>query len=169
MLPIKYLGVPITSKRLGIKECKSLTDKVESRVTNWKNKSLTYAGRLMFVASVLEFIHVYWASVFLLHMGVIEDINRLLKNFLWNQNDGIKGNFKVAWKNVCKSKQKGGLSLKNLGIWNKAMIMKHLWHIVIDKESLWVKWINTEKLKGRSKWEIEVEKNNSWGWRNILN
>ncbi|GKA45343.1 hypothetical protein Tco_0738139 [Tanacetum coccineum] len=51
-LPIKYLGVPITSKRLGIKECKSLTDKVENRVTNWKNKSLTYVGRLMFVASV---------------------------------------------------------------------------------------------------------------------
>ncbi|GJS57688.1 hypothetical protein Tco_0652472 [Tanacetum coccineum] len=99
-LLIKYLGVPITSKRLGIKECKCLTDKVESRVTNWRNKSLTYIGRLMLVALVLESIHVYWASIFLLPMGVINDINRLLKNFLWNQHDGTKGSFKVAWENI---------------------------------------------------------------------
>nr|GEW91948.1 RNA-directed DNA polymerase, eukaryota, reverse transcriptase zinc-binding domain protein [Tanacetum cinerariifolium] len=37
---------------------------------------------------------------------------------------------------------------KDLGIWNKAMIIKHLWHVAVDKESLLVKWINTEKLKG---------------------
>nr|GFA86281.1 RNA-directed DNA polymerase, eukaryota, reverse transcriptase zinc-binding domain protein [Tanacetum cinerariifolium] len=33
-LPIKYLGVPFTSKRIRIKECRSLIDKVENRVTN---------------------------------------------------------------------------------------------------------------------------------------
>ncbi|GJR86928.1 hypothetical protein Tco_0210939 [Tanacetum coccineum] len=87
-LPIKYLGVPITSKRLGIKECKCLIDKVESRVTNWKNKSLTYAGRLMLVALVLESIHVYWASVFLLPMGVINNINRLITRI--GQLNGLK-------------------------------------------------------------------------------
>ncbi|GJX41230.1 hypothetical protein Tco_0256220 [Tanacetum coccineum] len=42
----------------------------------------------MLVASVLESIHVYWASVFLLPVGVINDINKILKNFLWNQSDG---------------------------------------------------------------------------------
>ncbi|GJY72313.1 RNA-directed DNA polymerase, eukaryota, reverse transcriptase zinc-binding domain protein, partial [Tanacetum coccineum] len=139
-LPIRYLGVPLTSKRIRIKECKSLIDKVERRVLNWKNKSLSYAGRLMLVASVLESIY----------------------------SDGTKGRPKVAWKNVCRFKQKGGLGLKYLGVWNRAMIVKHLWHIVTDKESLWVKWINTEKLKGRSFWKIEEDKNDSWGWRNIL-
>ncbi|GJW43062.1 RNA-directed DNA polymerase, eukaryota, reverse transcriptase zinc-binding domain protein [Tanacetum coccineum] len=151
-----------------VKECKSLIDKVENRVFNWKNKSLTYAGRLMLVASVLKSIHIYWASVILLPDGVIKDINRILKDFLWNQNDGTKGSPKVAWKHVCRFKQKGGLGLKNLRVWNKAMIVKHLWHIVTDKESLWVKWVNTEKLKGKGIWEIEEDKNDSWGWRNLL-
>ncbi|GKB13748.1 RNA-directed DNA polymerase, eukaryota, reverse transcriptase zinc-binding domain protein [Tanacetum coccineum] len=101
-LPIRYLVVPLTSKRIIIKECKSLIDKVESRVSNWKNNCLSYAVR------------------------VIKDINKLLKNFLWNQNDGTKGRAKVTWKNVCRFKQKGGLRLKDLGVWNKAMIVKHL-------------------------------------------
>ncbi|GJW67965.1 RNA-directed DNA polymerase, eukaryota, reverse transcriptase zinc-binding domain protein [Tanacetum coccineum] len=167
-LPIRYLGVPLTSKRIRIKECKSLIDKVESRVFNWKNKCLSYAGRLMLVASILESIHVYWASVILLPEGVIKNINKILKDFLWNQNDGTKGRPKVAWKNVCRSKQKGGLGLKDLGVWNRAMIVKHMWHIVTDKESLWVKWVNTEKLNGKNFWEIEEDINDSWGWRNIL-
>ncbi|GKC42591.1 RNA-directed DNA polymerase, eukaryota, reverse transcriptase zinc-binding domain protein [Tanacetum coccineum] len=80
-LPIRYLGVSLTSRKIKNKECKSLIDKVESKVQNWKNKSLSYAGRLMLVASVLESIHVYWASVFLLPDGVIKDINRILKDF----------------------------------------------------------------------------------------
>ncbi|GKB91387.1 RNA-directed DNA polymerase, eukaryota, reverse transcriptase zinc-binding domain protein [Tanacetum coccineum] len=33
-LPIKYLGVPLTSKRIRIKECRSLIDKVEHKVNN---------------------------------------------------------------------------------------------------------------------------------------
>ncbi|GJR63973.1 hypothetical protein Tco_0010038, partial [Tanacetum coccineum] len=136
--------------------------------SNWKNKSLTYAGRLMLVASVLESIHVYWALVFLLPVGVINDINKLPKNFLCNQNDGVKCKANEAWKNVCKAKQKGGLRLKDLNVWDKAMIVKHLWHILINKESLWIKWINTEKLKGRSVWEVNEDKNDSWGWKTIM-
>ncbi|GJZ55587.1 RNA-directed DNA polymerase, eukaryota, reverse transcriptase zinc-binding domain protein [Tanacetum coccineum] len=105
-LPIRYLGVPLTSRRIKHKECKSLIDKVESRVQNWKNKSLSYASRLMLVASVLESIHVYWAFVFLLPDGVIKDINKILKNFLWNQSDGAKGRHEVAWKMCVGSNRK---------------------------------------------------------------
>ncbi|GJW29444.1 reverse transcriptase domain-containing protein [Tanacetum coccineum] len=95
-LPIKYLGVPITSKGLGIKECKSLTDNVESRVSNWKNKSLTYAGRLMLVASVLESIHVYWASVSY-YLWISDDNNMLIKNSYESKMMELRS-FKVAGK-----------------------------------------------------------------------
>ncbi|GJY52436.1 RNA-directed DNA polymerase, eukaryota, reverse transcriptase zinc-binding domain protein, partial [Tanacetum coccineum] len=82
-LPVRYLGVPLITKRIGVKECKSLTDKVKSKILK-KNKCLSYAGRLQLVASVLESIHVYWATVFLLPQAIIDEINSLLKGFLWN-------------------------------------------------------------------------------------
>ncbi|GJY63033.1 RNA-directed DNA polymerase, eukaryota, reverse transcriptase zinc-binding domain protein [Tanacetum coccineum] len=110
----------------------------------------------------------YWATVFLLPQSVIEDINRLLKGFLWNQSDKSNGKAKVAWKNLCMPKSKSGICLKNLSVWNKAMISKHLWYVAADKDTLRVKWINTVKLKGRSIWEISEEVSDSWGWRNIL-
>lgn len=131
--------MPLLSKRLGIADCKSLIDKVRKRVTDWKNKSLSYAGRLQLVAAVLEFIHVYWASVLLLPVTVIKDINRLLKEFLWNQGNSAKGKCKVAWKFVCSPKDQGGLGLKDLYTWNEALLSKHVWNIAIKKDTLWVK------------------------------
>ena len=167
-LPVRYLGVPLTSKRIGVKECKVLIDRIMSIVQNWKNRCLSYAGRLLLIASILESIHVYRASIFLLPQTVIKDINKILKNFLWNQGEVSNGQAKVSWKNICKAKCQGGLGLKDLGVWNKAMISKHIWHIATDKESLWVKWINTEKLKGRSIWAVNEENVDSQGWKNIL-
>ncbi|GJR56309.1 RNA-directed DNA polymerase, eukaryota, reverse transcriptase zinc-binding domain protein [Tanacetum coccineum] len=165
-LPIKYLGIPFSSKRFN--NCKILIYKIKSRVLNWKNKCLSYVGRLQLIAFVLELIHVYWASVFLLPKTVIKDINCVLMNFLWNQGEVSRGKAKVAWKNVCKPKAMGGLGLKDLEVWNKCMIIKHLWNIANDKKSLWVKWVNTVKLQGNNIWAINEDVNNSWGWKNIL-
>nr|GEU47494.1 hypothetical protein [Tanacetum cinerariifolium] len=156
-LPVKYLGVPLTSKRLSVSNCKSLLDKIKNRVMNWKNKCLSYAGRLQLIASVLESIHVYWSSVFLLPQTVINEINKILKGFMWSQDEFEKGKAKVAWKNICRPKSQGGLGLKDLGVWNKAMIAKLLWHLATNKQSLWVKWVNVVKLKGRSIWVVNEE------------
>lgn len=44
-LPMKYLGVPLITMKLGAKEFKQLVDKVKNRV-DWKNKYLSYDGTL---------------------------------------------------------------------------------------------------------------------------
>lgn len=148
--PMRYLGVPLISKRLGLKDCKALIDKIKNKVNHWRNKSLTYAGRLLLISSVLESIQAYWCSVFLLPKEVIKSINIVLKNFLWSHNDMTKGKAKVAWKSVCKPKCKGGLGPKDLYIWNQAILVKQLWNIASKKDSLWVKWVTTVKLKDSS-------------------
>ncbi|GJU30427.1 RNA-directed DNA polymerase, eukaryota, reverse transcriptase zinc-binding domain protein [Tanacetum coccineum] len=77
-------------------------------------------------ASVLESIHTYWCCVFLLPKSVVKDINRIMKNSLWSHTDESKGKAKIAWKSVCKPKSQGGLRLKDLLWWNKALLVKHL-------------------------------------------
>ncbi|GKA07339.1 RNA-directed DNA polymerase, eukaryota, reverse transcriptase zinc-binding domain protein, partial [Tanacetum coccineum] len=89
-LPVKYLGVPLSSKRLSVNNRRSLLDKIKSRVHNWENKCLSYA--------------------------VIHDINKMLKIFLWSQGELSKGKAKVAWASICRPKSMGGLGLKE-SIW----------------------------------------------------
>nr|GFA01231.1 RNA-directed DNA polymerase, eukaryota, reverse transcriptase zinc-binding domain protein [Tanacetum cinerariifolium] len=58
-LPMKYLGIPLVAKRLGVKECMSLMENVEKRINCWRNKLLSYAGRIQLISSVLSSMHQY--------------------------------------------------------------------------------------------------------------
>lgn len=113
-------------------------------------------------------MQIYWASVFILPKTVVKEINKHLKGFLWCQGDLTRGKAKVSWTTICKPKDQGGLGIKDLQLWNEVLIMKHLWNIAAKKDTLWVKWINIEKLKGRNIWDVTEENNNSMGWNNIL-
>ncbi|GKA70985.1 RNA-directed DNA polymerase, eukaryota, reverse transcriptase zinc-binding domain protein [Tanacetum coccineum] len=53
-LLVTYLGVPLITKYLTYTNCKCLIDKVKVKVNNWKNKLLSYAGRLQLIASILS-------------------------------------------------------------------------------------------------------------------
>nr|GEX46447.1 hypothetical protein [Tanacetum cinerariifolium] len=147
-LPVKYLGVPLVSSRLIFRDCKGLLEKVQARIDDWKNKSLSAAGRWQLIRSVIGSMHVYWASVFILPSRVLLDIEQLMRAFLW------KGRAKVAWEVLCLPREEGGLGVQRLDLFNKALMVSHIWKLLTLKESLWVKWVHSYKLNGRNFWDI---------------
>ncbi|GJV73508.1 RNA-directed DNA polymerase, eukaryota, reverse transcriptase zinc-binding domain protein [Tanacetum coccineum] len=167
-LPVRYLGVPLITKKICATDCKPLIDKVKSRVMDWRNKALSYSGRLQLIVSVLSTMQIYWASVFLLPKNVIYEINKVLKGFLWCQGKLTKGKAKVSWGNICKPKEQGGLGIKDLELWNEVLLVKQLWNVILNKNTLWVKWVKFESLKGKSIWEINAQSNSSAGWKEML-
>ncbi|GJU13779.1 putative reverse transcriptase domain, reverse transcriptase zinc-binding domain protein [Tanacetum coccineum] len=166
--PVKYLGVPLISSRLLNKDCKVLIEQVKNRIGDWKNKSLSFAGRLQLCRSVLSSMQVYWASVLVIPKGIILDIHQLIRGFLWCNGELKRGKAKVAWNDICLPKSEGGLGLRCLDIFNSALMTTHIWNIVSNKESLWVRWIHTYKLRGRSFWDIPIKCDVSWGWLKLL-
>ncbi|GJW59165.1 hypothetical protein Tco_0105896 [Tanacetum coccineum] len=95
-LTVKYLVVSFISTRLRIRDCRILVENVMSCVNDWKNKVLSFVGRLQLIQSVLSFLHIYWASVFLLPTRIIEDIEQVMRGFLWFQGEMKNGKAKVA-------------------------------------------------------------------------
>ncbi|GJS64451.1 putative reverse transcriptase domain, reverse transcriptase zinc-binding domain protein [Tanacetum coccineum] len=167
-LPVKYLGVPLISSRLLNKDCKVLVEKAKNRIEDWKNKSLSFAGRLQLCKSVISSLHVYWASVLIIPKGIIYDIQSLIRGFLWCNGEYKRGKAKVAWDDICLPKCEGGLGLRSLDLFNMALMTTHIWNIVSNKESLWVRWIHTYKLRNRSFWDLPIKDNVSWGWLKLL-
>ncbi|GKF45373.1 hypothetical protein Tco_0131925, partial [Tanacetum coccineum] len=120
-LPVKYLGVPLISSRLVYRDCKELIERIQKRIQDWKNKSLSAARRLQLVQSVLGSIHVCWASVFILPSRILLDIEQLMRGFLWCQGKMMKGKGKVAWDIPCRGNMTWG--------WQKLL---HLRPIIYD-------------------------------------
>jgi hypothetical protein len=172
-LPVKYLGVPLLSKRLSSENCVGLVDKVKTRLFSWQNKCLSFAGRLQLIRSVLSSLQVYWSSIFVLPVSISNDIERLMRGFLWSHGILKRGKAKVNWIDVCKPRSQGGLGIKSLRTWNIALISKHVWNIVSGKNSLWVKWVSAYRLCDRRSafrnfWDLPNAKDVCWSWKKIL-
>ncbi|GJS37922.1 putative RNA-directed DNA polymerase, eukaryota, reverse transcriptase zinc-binding domain protein [Tanacetum coccineum] len=167
-LPAMYLGVPLISSWLLNRDCKILVEKAKNRIGDWKNKSLSFAGRLQLCKSILSSMQIYWASVLVIPKGIIDDIQQLTRGFLWCNGELKRGKAKVAWDDICLPKIEGGLGLRSLEVFNIALMATHIWNIVSNKESLWVRWIHMYKLKGRTIWDVPVKANMCWGWRKLL-
>ncbi|GJQ95931.1 RNA-directed DNA polymerase, eukaryota, reverse transcriptase zinc-binding domain protein [Tanacetum coccineum] len=88
----------------------------------FKNRRGLRQGEPTLITSVLASIHIYRASVFLIPKTTVKDIEKALKGFLWCHGDLKKGAAKVAWKLICAPKSQGGLGIKRLGPWNKALL-----------------------------------------------
>uniref|UniRef100_M1D6V8 Non-LTR retroelement reverse transcriptase n=1 Tax=Solanum tuberosum TaxID=4113 RepID=M1D6V8_SOLTU len=142
--PIRYLGLPLTSKRWSKMECHKLVDKLTSRIKN------TYAGRLQIVLAVLFSIHSFWGSVFILPQSVVKEVDKKCRDYMWGRSGEKKKVSLVSWEKVCCPKRQGGLNIKGCGKWNVASVGKLVWQIVVNKESLWVKWVHGVYIKART-------------------
>ncbi|KAL0304674.1 UNVERIFIED_CONTAM: hypothetical protein Sangu_3070300 [Sesamum angustifolium] len=52
VLPVKYLGVPLTSSRLTIADCRPLINKLDARLAGWNHQNLSYAGRVQLIKTM---------------------------------------------------------------------------------------------------------------------
>ncbi|KAK4384216.1 hypothetical protein Sango_3081500 [Sesamum angolense] len=82
-LPVRYLGLPLISARLSIVDCQPLLQKIDSRIKGWEGVQLSFAGRVQLIKSVLVSLEVYWAMAFILPKGIIKEMIKRLRTFLW--------------------------------------------------------------------------------------
>nr|GEV06785.1 RNA-directed DNA polymerase, eukaryota, reverse transcriptase zinc-binding domain protein [Tanacetum cinerariifolium] len=129
-LPIRYLGVPMMTRKLRNDDCWVLINNLKKKIFDWKNKYLSYAGKLHLIASVLSSLNVYWASMFVLPKNICTSIDRILKDFLWSFKESRKGFTSVAWKDICVPKSQGGLGLRSMKLMNEGLMIKYLWNII---------------------------------------
>ncbi|KAJ9536716.1 hypothetical protein OSB04_un000101 [Centaurea solstitialis] len=167
-LPFRYLGVPLSSKKLVVADFAILVDKVRSRILNWKSKFLSFGGRLQLIKSVLESLQLYWMAIVTFPTSITHTIEKLFRDFLWAHGNSSRGKVKVSWEVVCKPKLAGGLGLKRLPMWNRALLVSHIWDILRKKKSVWVTWIHLHRLSGSTFWTVQPTNNSSWIWRKLL-
>jgi hypothetical protein len=106
-------------------------------------------------------------STFSIHATVIEQIDIIRKHCLWRGADiNAKQIPKVAWTEVCKSKDNGGLGVLDLRTQNEALLLRHL-HKFLNKEDIpWVSLI-WESYYNNAHPQSKVKKASFW-WRDIL-
>ncbi|KAK4383871.1 Transposon TX1 uncharacterized protein [Sesamum angolense] len=134
-LTLRYLGLPLIASRLTLLDCQPLLQKIDARISGWNGVGLSFAGRVQLIKSVLLAFEVYWAMAFLLPKGVIREIVKRIRTFLWKQNSS-SGYPKVAWESVCKPIEEGGQGIRDILALNRALMSRHLWSVIKHEKEL---------------------------------
>ena len=168
-LPIRYLGLPLMSRKLKISEYSPLLDKITSRFNSWSSKSLSFAGRRILISTVINGTVNFWSQTFTLPKGCIKRIETLCAQFLWSGSIDRRGNAKVAWASVCLPKSEGGLDLRRYANWNTTLLLRLIWLLFAGGGSLWVAWHKRHHCPtSHSFWSQTESQTHSWNWKCVL-
>nr|XP_009774720.1 PREDICTED: uncharacterized protein LOC104224729 [Nicotiana sylvestris] len=96
-IPLRYLGVPLSSKKITVQQCLPLVERMTARIRCWSTKYLAYSGRAQLIKSVLFEMQTYWAQVFLIPKKAIQLMTGICKIFFWTGSHESSRRALVAW------------------------------------------------------------------------
>lgn len=168
-LPIRYLGLPLVTRRLTATDYQPLLEQIRNRINSWTARYLTFAGRLNLISSILWSIASFWLAAYRLPRQCLCEIDSICSSFLWSGVDMNTHKAKLSWKMVCKPKREGGLGLRPLNEINDVCSLKLIWWLVSNQFSLWVNWIQTYLIRQSSFWAAKKDTQaGSWMWKKLL-
>lgn len=169
-LPIRYLGLPLLSKRMSVADYKMLLEKIRKRLMQfWTGRLISYAGCLLLLKYVISNITNFWSQAFRLPTGCMKEIEKLCSAFLWSGPELTHRKIRVSWTEFSIPKAEGGLRIRRLKDTNKVICLKLLWKILSSPKSLWVSWIKNYVLCHKSIWAVnENVSSGSWVFRKLL-
>jgi len=81
--PFVYLGLSVGGNHKCDDFWNGVIEKVQARLSRWKGKCLSLAGRICLIKFVLSSIPLFFMSLFKLSSEVADKLVRIQKNFLW--------------------------------------------------------------------------------------
>lgn len=82
VLPFDYLGIPLGADPRKISSWNEIITRVERKLSGWKCRSLSWAGRIMLINAMLSSLPIYFMSIFKAPAAVVNKIDRIRRNFL---------------------------------------------------------------------------------------
>lgn len=166
----KYLGMPVLQKRINKDTFGEVLEKMTSRLSGWKGRFLSLAGRLTLTKAVLTSIPVHAMSTICLPKSMLDKLDRVARSFLWGSSPDHRKQHLVAWNTVTKPKGEGGLGIRTAQNMNKALIAKLGWRLLHDRESLWARLVRSKYKVGDFQDESWLVSKGTWSstWRSVM-
>lgn len=125
VLPSTYLGIPLGNKPPDL-FWNNLIDRFNKNLEGWKGITLSQTGKVLLIKSTLQNLPTYALSLFFIPSKVADTLESIQRNFMWASTDGNKKYPLVAWEIICRTKKQGGLGIRNLKQFNRALQAKHI-------------------------------------------
>lgn len=144
-------------------------EKLANKLSGWKKKALSMAGRLVLIKSVALSVPSYSMQTFQLPASLLKKMEGMTRQFFWGFDDSQSHPLHLkSWSTLCLPKNVGGLGLRKMKDLNLSLLTKLAWTVQTKEEQIWVKLIRSKYLRGRRSWDAEQTRQTaSWIWGGI--
>ncbi|MFS7973280.1 putative RNA-directed DNA polymerase [Helianthus anomalus] len=165
--PFTYLGLPIGANMKRARYWQPVVDKFHKKLSSWKAKHLSFAGRITLAKSVLGSLPAYFLSMFLAPKCVIKKLESLRRDFVWGRSGWRQKIRWVRWDNMVKPKELGGIGIGSISSFNSAMLSKWWWRFRDNPNQLWALVVNSIHMSKGNKRLIPVRQSVTGVWKDI--
>ncbi|GJX99335.1 RNA-directed DNA polymerase, eukaryota [Tanacetum coccineum] len=158
--PFRYLGVSVGAQMSRNSAWANTIQKLHSRLSRWKVKTLSVGGRLTLLKSVLGASPLYNLSIYKAPKGVLHDMESIRSTFFNGADPSERKITWVAWEKVLASKKNGGLGVSSFHALNRALLLKWVWRFLSQDGSIWSRVISA--IYGPSLEHHQVNHSSSW-------
>lgn len=139
------------------------------RISGWKSKLLSQAGRACLVKSVVTALPTYFMSSFLLLKSNCQELDSIMRKFWWGFPQEKSRNFvSRVWDALCWPKEVRGLGFRKFYDYNRALISKMGWFLCAHREKFWVRVIRAKYGRSELLSLPSVSTLASWWWQGIV-
>ncbi|XP_060959199.1 uncharacterized mitochondrial protein AtMg00310-like [Cannabis sativa] len=163
----KYLGLPSSVGRNKNVVFGFVKDKVHKRIQTWDNKFLSRAGKKVLIKSVVQALPTYTMNVFLIPVGICNDIERAISQFWW-RSSSKKGIHWMNWDKLSAHKANGGMGFRDFRDFNLALLAKQGWRLLTCGDTLMGKIFKARYFSTGSFLSATLGSNPSYIWRSVL-
>lgn len=170
VLPITYLGLPLGAKTSSSVIWNPIIERLNKKLSSWTDQYLSKGGRLILVKNVLASMPIYLLSLYQAPKMVTNQIERIMRDFLWGSSRDKRKIHWVNWKDICKPMVNGGLGIRSVANINRALVNKWIWRFGVENNASWRRLVAAKNGEAMHGWTSGYpEGTMGCGvWRNIV-
>ncbi|KAL4627161.1 hypothetical protein ACB092_05G147900 [Castanea dentata] len=152
-----YLGLPSLVGKSKRNTFAQLKQRVANKVSGWKEKLLSSAGKEVLIKAVAQVVPSYTMSCLKLPNKLCDELTvRDEKKLAW-----------MSWEKMCLPKERGGLGFRDLRTFNLAILAKQGWRLQTNSSSLFYRVYKAKYFPNCDFVDAELGGQPSYAWRSI--
>ena len=134
---VRYLGCQVGLDLSMEQQVAPLLLSIRRKLLFWSSAHLSLAGRVVVANQVLLATMWYITSCWIFSRSCINQVQRLIRNFLWSGGDGRPARAKVAWSVITLPPSHGGLGIIDPICQSRALLGKFVVRCLLPGSEPW--------------------------------